>query len=80
MSVAQLHRPDRVVDVVSSARAAIRDAARVPVSSLSLDELTDTLEGVAALAAQAAALHLSVLAEADRREVAQSLGATGTDA
>jgi hypothetical protein len=80
MSVAQLHRPGRVVDVVSSARAAVRDAAQVPVSSLSLDELTDTLEGVAALAAQAAALHLSVLAEADRRKVAQSLGATGTDA
>ena len=32
MSVAQLHRPDRVVDVVSAARSAVRVAAEVPAS------------------------------------------------
>ncbi len=70
----------RVVDAVSSARSAVRAAAAVPTDSLSVDELTDAIARVAALEAQAGALRLSLLAEADRRQVAQSLGATGTDA
>ncbi|MEO5710435.1 MAG: DUF222 domain-containing protein, partial [Nocardioidaceae bacterium] len=80
MSVAQLHRPDRVADVVSSARAAVRAAAEVSASTWGVDELTDGIVNVSALAAQVDALHLSLLAEADRRQVARSLGATGTDA
>ena len=80
MSVAQLHRPDRVVDVLSSARSAVQAAAEVPAASLGVDELTDAIAGVAVLEAQAGCLRLSLLAEADRRRVAQSLGATGTDA
>ncbi|CAN5419549.1 HNH endonuclease signature motif containing protein [soil metagenome] len=80
MSVAQLHRPDRVADVVSSARAAVRSAAELPAISLTTDELTDGIAGLASLEAQAGALRLSLLAEADRRKIAQSLGSTGTDA
>ena len=80
MSVAQLHRPDRVADVLSSVRSAVRAAAEVPAASLGVDELTDAIAGVAVLEAQLGAWRLSLLAEADRRRVAQSLGATGTDA
>ena len=80
MSVQQLHRADRVVDAVSTARSAVRAAAEVPAASLSVDELTDAIAGVAAVEAQLGALRMTLLAEADRRKVAQSLGATGTDA
>ena len=80
MSVAQLHRSDRVVDAVSTARSAVRAAAEVPAASLGVDELTDAIAGVAAVEAQLGALRMTLLAEADRRKVAQSLGATGTDA
>ncbi|QWZ10770.1 hypothetical protein KRR39_17605 [Nocardioides panacis] len=80
MSVAQLHPGGRVRDAVPSARAAMRAAAAVPVAGLDVDELTDALVGAAALEGQAAALRLSLLAEADARKVAQSLGVTGTDA
>ena len=80
MSVAQLHRPDRIADVVSSTRSVLRVAAEVPVASLGVDELADGITGLAALEAQLGALRLSLVAEADRRKVAQSLGATGTDA
>ena len=47
---------------------------------MGVDELADSLQLVAALEAQVAALRLSLLAEADARKVGQSLGATGTDA
>ena len=80
MSVQQLHRADRVVDAVSTARSAVHAATGVPTASLGVDELTDSIAGAAALEAQLAAWRLSLLAEADRRKVAQSLGATGTDA
>lgn len=80
MSVAQLHRPARVVDAMSTARSAVRAAAEVPTASLGVDELTDSIAGVATLEAQRDALRMSLLAEADRRKVAHSMGATGTDA
>ena len=80
MSVAQLHRPARVVDAMSTARSAVRAAAEVPTASLGVDELTDAVAGAAALEAQRDALRMSLLAEADRRKVAHSMGATDTDA
>jgi hypothetical protein len=80
MSVQQLHPARPVVDAVSTARSEVRAAAAVPVGTLVDDELTDAVAGLAALEAQAASLRLAVLAEADRRRLAQSLGATGTDA
>ena len=80
MSVAQLRPAGRVVDAVSSARSAMRAAASVSVAGLGVDDLTDAIEGVAALEAQAGALRLALLAEADRRRLGESLGATGTDA
>lgn len=80
MSVAQLHRPDRIADLVSPAHSAVLAAGQVPPSTWSVDELTDGIVSVAVLASQVDALRLSLLAEADRRQVAQSLGATGTDA
>ena len=80
MSVAQLHTGGRVVDAVSSARSHVQAAAALPVGSLGVDELADGIAGLAALEAQTAALRLALLAEADVRAVARSLGATGTDA
>jgi hypothetical protein len=80
MSVAQLRRPDRVAEVVSSVRSVVRVASEVPVAGLSVEELADGIAGLAALEAQLGALRLSYVAEADRRRVAQSLGASGTDA
>jgi hypothetical protein len=80
MSVQQLHPARPVVDAVSTARSEVRAAAAVPVGTLVDDELTDAIAGLAALEAQAASLRLAVLAEADRRRLAQSLGATATDA
>jgi hypothetical protein len=58
----------------------VRAAAEVPASALGVDELTDAIAGVAVLESQLVAVRLSLLAEADRRRLAQSLGATGTDA
>lgn len=80
MSVQQLLPTTRLVDGVSSARSAVRAAATVPVVGLGVDQLSEAVAGVAALAAQVDALCLSLLAEADRRQVARSLGVTGTDA
>jgi len=58
----------------------VRRLQQVPATALSVDELTDGIQKVAVLQAQLAALELSLSAEADRRRVAQSLGASGTDA
>ena len=82
MSVAQLHPVDahRVVEAMDAARDAVRIAAQVPTSGLSVDDLTDAIAGVAVLESQLGALRLALLAEADRRKVAAALGATGTDA
>ena len=77
MSVQQLRRPEVSAQVVV-ARSAIGSAVAVPVGSLDADELTESITEVAALEAQAGALRLALLAEADRRELARSLGATGT--
>ena len=82
MSVQQLHpvEDQSVLPAVDAARASLRRVLDVPVASVGTDELTDALASVGVLESQAAALRMRLLAEADRREVATRLGATGTDA
>ena len=65
---------------MDAARASLRGVLDLPVASVGTDELTDALASVGVLESQAAALRMRLLAEADRREVATRLGATGTDA
>lgn len=79
MSVEQLHAPV-VAMHVATARAAVEDAAAVPVGVLDRFELSEAVAELAALEAQVAALRLAVLAEADARKVADEFGDTGTDA
>jgi len=79
MSVEQLH-PPVVTELLAAARSRVASAAGVPVGALSVDELADGLSECAVLEAQVAALRLALVAEADRRRVGESLGATGTDA
>jgi hypothetical protein len=73
-------RPPEVLDHVSSAQAAVRAVAAVPTASWTVDELADGLLELSALESQVAAARLAVLAEVEARKVAESLGATGTDA
>lgn len=80
MTVQPIRPPAEVLALVRSARASVTAAAAVPASSLGVDVLVDALEGVAALESQAAALRLSLTAEADQRRLAESLGATDTAA
>ena len=82
MSISQLRPADGHLALaeLEAARGSVRRALQVPATALSVDELTDGIAGVAVLKAQVAALELTLAAEADRRRVAQSLGATGTDA
>jgi Domain of unknown function (DUF222) len=79
MSIQQLPAP-AVTELLAGARSAVRAASRVPVGALSVDEIADGLADCAMLETRLAALRLSLVAEADRRKVAQSLGDTGTDA
>jgi hypothetical protein len=82
MSVQPIRRFDDhvVVESVAAAQGSVRAAADVPTGVLGLDELTDSIAGLAVLESQVAALKLALVAEADRRKVAQLCGATGTDA
>lgn len=82
MSVQPIRRFDDqvVIESVAAAQGAVRTAADVPAGLLGLDELTDSIAGLAVLESQVAALKLALVAEADRRKVAQASGATGTDA
>jgi hypothetical protein len=81
MSISQLRPGDGRLALaeLAAARGSVRRVLQVPATALSVDELTDGIQGVAVLRAQLAALELTLSAEADRRRVAQSLGATGTD-
>src|SRR4051794_19314806 len=73
-------RPPALAGCVATARASLTSAAAIPVSVLTVDELTDGIGAVAHLESQVAALKLSLLAEADSRRLAKNLGATGTEA
>jgi hypothetical protein len=66
--------------VIAAARESIAAAAAVPVGSVEPHELGETLAQLTTLQAQVASLRLEVLAEADRRRVAEESADTGTDA
>ena len=69
-----------VVDGLRAARCTAAEVDAAVLQSLDADELTAVVEEAAGLEAQAAAVKLAALAEADRRRLAQELGASGTDA
>jgi len=80
MSVQQLRAPPVVTGCVDAARESVTVAAAVPLSALDEGALSATLSGVSVLESQVAALKLQILAEADRRRVAEQTSDTGTDA
>ena len=79
MSVQQL-RPPVVTGWITAAQQSIDAAAAVPTGTVDSDELSESLAGLVALESQVAALKLSVLAEVDRRRVADATGDTDTAA
>lgn len=79
MTVQQL-RPPAMAGEVAAALAVLRRMAEIPVGSLGIDELPDVLSDLAVLEARVGAIKLDVLAEADRRQIADQTGDTGTDA
>ncbi len=79
MSVTQLRTPV-VAGHVAVAVAEIEAAAVVPVGSLEREELPVALADLARLEAMVCALKLQVLAESDRRQLAEDVAATGTPA
>ena len=79
MSVQQLRAPVMAGEVAAVASAFDR-VTEIPVGSLGRDELPEVLSELAVLEARVGALKLDVLAEADRRQIADQTGDTGTDA
>ncbi len=80
MSVQQLRPPPVVTGCVDVARESVTVAAAVPLSALDEDALSAALSGVSVLESQVSAFKLRILAEADRRRVAEQTSDTGTDA
>jgi hypothetical protein len=80
MSIQQLHPEGRFVDAIATAGRAVSAARGFPVTALGTDQLADGISQVAELEAQLGAMRMSLMAEADKRSLARSLGATGTDA
>ncbi len=79
MSVTQLRTPV-VAGHVALAVEEIEAAAAVPVGSLEREELPIALADLSRLESMVCALKLQVLAEADRRRLAEDEAATGTPA
>jgi Domain of unknown function (DUF222)/HNH endonuclease len=79
MSVEQLRAPV-VAGHIAGARHAVEEAAGVPAGTLDRHELGEAVAELHALEAQVASLKLSMLAEAERRRVAEETADTGTDA
>jgi uncharacterized protein DUF222 len=79
MSVQQLRAPVMAGEIGEVARA-FQQVTEIPVGSLDPDELPEVISELAILEARVGALKLDVLAEADRRQVADRTGDTGTDA
>jgi hypothetical protein len=79
MSVEQLRAPV-VAGHIAAARGSLEEAAAVPIGSLDRFELAEAVAELHAVEAQAAALKLAVMAEAERRSVAEETADTGTDA
>ncbi len=78
MSVSQL-RPPVVTGWDSVAAGSVASAASVAGAGLSDAELAGAVSDVAVLESQVVALKLSLLAEADRRRVAEQTADSGTD-
>jgi hypothetical protein len=79
VSVAQL-RPPVLTGAVAAARAAVTDAGRVPVATVSTAGLGEAIGELAGLESQVDALRMALSAEADARGVARETAETGTDA
>ncbi len=79
MTVQQL-RPPAMAGEIAAVLEAFNHAVAIPVGSLGRDELPEVLSELAVLEARVGALKLDVLAEADRRQIADETGDTGTDA
>ncbi|MEV7428594.1 DUF222 domain-containing protein [Nocardioides sp. NPDC092400] len=69
-----------VCRAVAKTRKQMRSAAEVHLWSMSDDDVTDTLVEATRLRAQAEALELRLVAEADRRHAGERVGATDTAA
>jgi hypothetical protein len=67
-------------DLLSEAARELGLAAEVSVESVTDEALGDSVAGLARLESRAASLRLVLMAEADRRRVAESTAETGTDA
>lgn len=80
MTAVQQLRTPALARAVAAARAAVEEAAAVPVGSLDRFEVSEGLAELVALEAQATELRLRLLAEADRRELADQEAATDTAA
>jgi hypothetical protein len=79
MTVQQLRSPVMATEI-AAARSAFDRVTEISVGSLQRDELPEVLSELAILESRVAALKLDVLAEADRRQIADQTGDTGTDA
>ena len=79
MSVQQL-RPPVLAGQVAAARDTITAAAAAPLGALPAGEVGPVLAEIAILESQVAALKLALLAEADRRRLAEETAATDTSA
>ncbi len=80
MSVEQLRRPPVVAGWVEVARGSVTAAGAVDVSAIEDAQLGLALSEVVALESQVGALRCGLLAEAERRRVAEETADTGTDA
>lgn len=65
---------------IATAREAVEAAAEVPAGSLDRFEVSEAVAELHALESQVAALKLAMLAEAERRRLAEDEADTGTDA
>lgn len=79
MSVYALPRP-AVMPGVARACAGLDVAREVPLFGVENSDLESGVGALAVLESQAASLRLALLAEADRRQIADQCAATGTDA
>lgn len=79
MTVHQLPRP-ALAGWVADARQAVAGAAGVPLGSVAGEDVEVALAELTALGSQVTALRLAVLAEADRRRLAEETGAADTSA
>lgn len=73
-------RPPVITGAVAQARHLVTEGSAVPAGSVSDDEIAGGIAELAALESQVAAWRLSLVAEAERRELAAKEAATGTAA